>query len=124
MNKSASVCTLVSWKSGQCELLSVDVLMSELIYQISYSAKLRAGRLPSLTLPSFSGTKGSGNKGTLEGGVLKVQTLELWRLSTLLGNASITLWLPSPDSLAERQPALGGQAPYRHHLEMCSKELT
>lgn len=76
MNKSASVCTLVSWKSGQCELLSVDVLMSEFIYQISYSAKLRAGQLPSLTLPSFSGTKGSGNKGTLEGGVLKVQTLE------------------------------------------------
>lgn len=124
MNKSASVCTLVSWKSGQGGSLSVDVLMSELIYQISYSAKLRAGRLPSLTLPSFSGTKGSGNKGTLEGGVLKVQTLELWRLSTLLGNASITLWLPSPDSLAERQPALGGQAPYRHHLAMCSKELT
>lgn len=124
MNKSASVCTLVSWKSGQCELLSVDFLMSELIYQISYSAKLRTGQLPSLTLPFSSGTKGSGNKGTLEGGVLKVQTLELWRLSTLLGTAAIMLWLPSPDTLAERQPALGGQAPYRHHLVMCSKELT
>lgn len=48
MNKSASVATLVSYESSQCESLSVDFILSELIKQISYSAKLRIGQSPSV----------------------------------------------------------------------------
>ena len=60
VNKSASVCVSVSWESGQCELFSVDFLLSELIHRISYSAKLRTGSLPSSTPPLALGLKAQG----------------------------------------------------------------